>query len=56
MLTTSLKSIARNAGVTVAAANAAARDLGIATYEAHRRCWTIPSRDAAAFIDHLAGA
>ena len=47
------KRIAREIGSTVAQVNAAARDLGIATYDRNCRCWRVADDQAAVFVAHL---
>lgn len=49
------KTIARQTGLPVAAVNAAALDLDIATYDRNCRCWRVTDAHAAAFIAHLLG-
>lgn len=47
------KSIARLTGLSVSAVNAAARDLGIATYDRGTHCWRVTDRFAPAFTAML---
>lgn len=55
MIATNTKTIARKTGMTTAAVNEAARDLGIAmNYRSDLRHWDITDRrEAAMFLDHL---